>query len=65
MPETAGGAALLVDPTSIDQLSQAITQLVGDRCLRAQLREKGLRRAAHFQWEDTAGKVQRLLRALQ
>ncbi len=65
MPETAGGAALLVNPTSIDQLSQAITQIVGDRCLRAQLREKGLRRAAHFQWEDTAGKVHEQLRAVQ
>lgn len=61
MPETAGGAALLVDPTSIEQMSQAIAQLIGDRGLRDQLREKGLRRASQFSWASTRSKVHQVL----
>jgi glycosyltransferase involved in cell wall biosynthesis len=61
MPETAGGAALLVDPTSIEQMSEAIAQLVGDRGLRAQLRENGLRRASQFSWMSTRSKVHQVL----
>jgi O-antigen biosynthesis alpha-1,2-mannosyltransferase len=61
MPETAGGAALLVDPTSIEQMSQALAQLVGDESLRAQLREQGLKRASQFSWASTRSKVHQVL----
>jgi glycosyltransferase involved in cell wall biosynthesis len=63
MPETAGGAALLVDPTSVEQMSEAIEQLVGDRDLRDELREKGLRRASQFSWTNTRRKVHQVLKA--
>jgi glycosyltransferase involved in cell wall biosynthesis len=46
MPEVAGGAALLVDPTSVEEIAEAMKQTVSDGSLRRQLREKGLARAA-------------------
>lgn len=62
MPETAGGAALLVDPTSVEQIAAAIEQIVSDTALREQLRERGLARAAQFSWACTASGVHTLLR---
>ena len=54
LPEVAGGAALLVDYDSVDQLAAAMTQALDDGAVRADLREKGLRRAAALPWEKTA-----------
>ena len=54
LPEVAGDAAILVDPTSSRALGAAL-QLVGSQPrLRAELRERGLRRAAQFSWARTA-----------
>lgn len=64
MPEVAGGAAMVVDPKSIDQISKAMSQVVTDSSLRRQLREKGLVRAAEFSWTATVGRVIELLAAL-
>jgi glycosyltransferase involved in cell wall biosynthesis len=61
LPEVAGDAALLVDPTSVEQLAAVIQRVVGDAPLRQSLREKGLQRAAQFPWSTTALKVQKLL----
>ena len=61
MPEVAGGAALLLDPTSIEQIATAMEQIVSDTTLRQRLREKGLTRAAQFSWDSTAMKVRRIL----
>jgi len=61
LPETAGGAALLVDPTSVEQIGEAMKQIVGDTSLRRQLQEKGLARSAQFSWGSTAGSVHELL----
>jgi len=54
MPETAGDAALLVDPTSVEQIAAAMGQIVSDTFLRQQLREKGLARATQFPWTRTS-----------
>jgi glycosyltransferase involved in cell wall biosynthesis len=61
MPEVAGGAALLVDPTSVDQIKDAIRKIAADSSLRQQLREKGLERASHFSWQKTAERVRGIL----
>ena len=61
MPETAGGAALLVDPTSVEQIAAAMQQIVSDTSLRRELREKGLAQAARFSWASTAARVHELL----
>jgi glycosyltransferase involved in cell wall biosynthesis len=61
LPEVAGDAALLVDPTSVEQIAAAMERIMSDTSLRHQLREKGLVRAAQFPWEDTVARVHKLL----
>ncbi len=46
--ETAGGAALLVDPTDAGAMADAIATLAADDALCAALRERGGRRAACY-----------------
>ena len=54
IPELAGGAAILVNPRSVEEIASGIQRLVKDRALRRRLREKGLARASLFTWEKTA-----------
>jgi glycosyltransferase involved in cell wall biosynthesis len=61
MPEVAGDAALLVDPTSVEQIAEAMKRIVSESSLRQILREKGLLRAAQFPWANTAAMVRELL----
>jgi glycosyltransferase involved in cell wall biosynthesis len=64
MPETAGGAALLVDPTSVDKIAENMLRIVTDSSMRHQLREKGLARVADFSWERMAARVHSALTGL-
>jgi len=52
--ETAGDAALLVDPESADAIAAALVRVLADAALRARLVEDGRRRAAGFTWERFA-----------
>ena len=52
MPETAGGAAMLADPTDPASIAKAIIEAVGPGRDRA--RDLGLERAAQFTWGATA-----------
>jgi glycosyltransferase involved in cell wall biosynthesis len=54
LPEVAGDAALLVDPYDVEQIAQAMWLVLSQPALAAQLRAKGLARAAQFTWERTA-----------
>jgi glycosyltransferase involved in cell wall biosynthesis len=54
MPEVSGGAALLVNPESTDDIVQAMVQLSTQPSLVDQLRERGLLRAREFSWEKSA-----------
>jgi glycosyltransferase involved in cell wall biosynthesis len=54
LPEVAGEAALLVDPTDQAAISAGLLRLVGDRTLRARLAAAGPRRAGRFTWPATA-----------
>jgi glycosyltransferase involved in cell wall biosynthesis len=56
LPEVAGtdGAALLVDPTDIGALAEAMAQLMSQPDRRAVMSTRGRARAAGFQWEQTA-----------
>ncbi len=51
MPEVAGDAAVLVDPTSEDQLCLAMLDILHDHSLRTDMIGKGLARAKQFSWE--------------
>jgi alpha-1,3-rhamnosyl/mannosyltransferase len=60
LPEVAGDAALLVDPTSVEEISHAMKQLVEQPTLRATLVEKGSVQVQQFSWEQTARRTQRV-----
>jgi glycosyltransferase involved in cell wall biosynthesis len=62
MPETAGNAALFVDPRSVEQISAAMHKIVNDLSLCQELRQKGLLRVASFSWETTRARVCQVLR---
>jgi len=54
LPEVAGGAAMLVDPNSADQLAQAIAVVVTDDRERVHLAAAGSEHVSRFTWRRTA-----------
>lgn len=54
LPEVAGEAAWLVDPTDTVALTDALTQIVRDETARQQLVARGLTRARQFTWQACA-----------
>ncbi len=54
LPEVAGDAALLVKPTSLEEISSAIEAALCDDALRERLRRRGLERVRRFDWRQTA-----------
>lgn len=54
MPEVLGDAALYFDPGDVEALTETIERALGDAGLRAELRRRGLERAAQFSWRRTA-----------
>jgi len=57
MPEIAGDAALLVDPTSVESIAAAMQEIL-DHPQRAEvLRSAGLERAKQFRWSSSAQKL--------
>ncbi len=57
MPEVAGDAALLVDPTSVEQIANAMVQIVEDKDFRKQLIERGRIQREKFSWDLSAQKL--------
>lgn len=54
LPEVVGDAGQLVAPDDVDGWSVALWRALSDEHLRAEAREKGLRRAALFSWQRAA-----------
>lgn len=54
LPEVAGDAGILVDPNQVEAITSAMRQVLSDPDLAAELRQRGLARAAGFTWERTA-----------
>ena len=54
LPEVAGDAALLIDPTDVSELAEALARVLADRTLSDELRRRGRDRAAGFTWAATA-----------
>jgi len=55
--EVADGAAITCDPTSTAELVRAMRDVLVDGELRARMERLGVKRAARFQWKDTAAKT--------
>lgn len=54
MPEVAGDAALLVEPTSVEALTEALQRLATDKALRQELIARGREQRKLFSWDITA-----------
>jgi len=54
LPEVAGDAALMVEPTDQEGVARALTQVLSDSDLARDLRARGPARAAQFSWDRTA-----------
>jgi glycosyltransferase involved in cell wall biosynthesis len=61
LPETAGGAAMLVDPTDALAIADGIRKLLEDEALRQRLRAAGERRAEAFSWTEAARRTAEVL----
>ena len=61
LPEVAADAALLVDPTDVAAIRQAIEQVSASPDLRRTLRERGTRRLQDFSWDRCAHTAARTL----
>ena len=57
IPEVVGDAAVLFHPRSQSQLAEALTQVLGDPSLRADLVERGRRQSRGYNWDRTASAV--------
>lgn len=65
LPEVVGNAGLMVEPADIEGLALYMKRLEEDEKLCQELREKGLKRAAKFTWEDSVKKLMELYRTLE
>jgi glycosyltransferase involved in cell wall biosynthesis len=54
LPEVTGGAALLVDPDSIEQIGDAMERIATCPGLASDLAARGKERAGHFHWAESA-----------
>jgi glycosyltransferase involved in cell wall biosynthesis len=54
LPEAVGTAALLVDPTSVESIADAMARILKDADLRVYLRQTGIAHARQFTWQSTA-----------
>lgn len=57
LPEVGGDAAIYVNPFSVEDIKNGMIRMYKDEPLRTELIENGRKRAALFQWQNTADKV--------
>jgi glycosyltransferase involved in cell wall biosynthesis len=57
VPEVAGDAAILVDPTSEESIGDALMRVLQDEPLRRQMIERGREQVQRFGWQETVQKT--------
>ena len=55
--ELAAGVGILIDPSDIDAIAEAISRVTGDSALADRMGSAGLERASRYTWEATAALV--------
>ena len=63
LPEVVGSAALLVDPTDLEEIAEGMRRIVFQESLREGLISKGFERCSRFSWEISSRKLCDLLAA--
>ena len=64
LAEVAGDAAVLVDPYEVDSIADGMRRVLSDPALADDLRQRGLRRAAAFSWEQSVARTAAIYRQL-
>ena len=54
IPEVGGNSVLYVDPYDVDSITKGMKQIIGDRELKINLTQLGLKRAKLFSWDKSA-----------
>ncbi|MBX7051177.1 MAG: glycosyltransferase family 4 protein [Flavobacteriales bacterium] len=54
LPEVAGNAGIAVDPFSVQEITQAMIEVVSNETLRSEVIARGLERAKSFSWDNSA-----------
>jgi len=62
MPEVLGESVLYFNPESKREIINALSLIVSDVELRAQLVEKGFKNTERFSWAKSAGKLNDIIR---
>ncbi|MFA5750333.1 MAG: glycosyltransferase family 1 protein [Candidatus Shapirobacteria bacterium] len=57
LPEIAKDSAILVNPTSVEDIEKAIAKIVRSNQLRQQLKEAGIKQSQKFSWTKTANQT--------
>jgi len=60
IPEVAGDSALLVDPTNVAAMAEAMNRVLSNKAYRDELRAKATGQAAKFSWQRTARETRRV-----
>lgn len=60
LPEVAGDAALMIDPTNLGAIVGGLQQLIDDHTLRADLAARGIARARDFTWDRAAQQLEQI-----
>ena len=64
LPEVAGAAAILIDPTDTAAMTAAMQRLLDDETLREEVRARGLEQASKFTWGKTASLTANVYRTI-
>lgn len=64
MPETAGNAALVVDPYSVDAIANGLNLLTFDQSERDLRIQRGSTRSREFSWNAAASRLSALIKAI-
>ncbi len=54
MPEVAGKGALFINPSSVNEIKNAVKNIIENKKLKSDLLVKGYENVKHFSWEKTA-----------
>ena len=60
LPEVVGDAAVLVEPEDVNAIAHGLRKVLLDESLRAELRARGLARAAEFSWARSVATIHRI-----
>ena len=64
IPEIVGDGAMLINPFDTEELAKAMTEVLENNNVKADLINKGFERAARFNWEKTACQTLKIYESL-